>query len=162
MHLNSEWLSLLPTILAEVLFVALFIVAAVRSRGVARILLSIWIVTSTVGAILSILAPYLFGSLGITGPSFVLWLLGMLNAVLLGLVLIIGRPGYRGEDDRRSYRASPILPLATPETPARLTERKPRYHHWTAGLYPELTQRTLRHFGRADGMLPGVRSAICG
>ena len=85
MHLNSEWLSLLPTILAEVLFVALFIVAAVRSRGVARILLSIWIVTSTVGAILSILAPYLFGRLGITGPSFVLWLLGMLNAVLLGL-----------------------------------------------------------------------------
>lgn len=117
MHLNTEWLNLLPTILAEVLFVALFIVAAVRSRGVARILLSIWIVTSTVGAILSILAPYLFGSLGYAGPSFVLGLLGMLNAVLLGLVLIIGRPGYRGEDDRRSYPGQPYPPAGYPGNP---------------------------------------------
>lgn len=117
MHLNTEWLNLLPTILAEVLFVALFVVAIVRSRGVARVLLAIWTLTSTVGKFLGIFAPQLFASLGYLGPSFVLGLLGMVNAVLLGLVLIIGRPGYRGEDDRRSYPGQPYPPAGYPGNP---------------------------------------------
>ena len=46
-----------------------------------------------------------------------LGLLGMVNAVLLGLVLIIGRPGYRGEDDRRSYPGQPYPPAGYPGNP---------------------------------------------
>lgn len=73
---------------------ALFVVGVVRSRGVARILLGVWLGLSAVSLVLSVATPALFGALGPSGFGLVSGIVNLAASALLGVALIIGRPGY--------------------------------------------------------------------
>lgn len=85
-------LSLIPTLLLAVLFVF----GVVRSGGVPRILLAIWVLLSTVTSVLNIVGAALAWHMSYPGFGAAVSVTGFVSSILLAVALIIGRPGYRG------------------------------------------------------------------
>lgn len=108
--------SYLPTLLMQLVFLALYIVGVVRSRGVARILLAVWVAVTAISTVLStVLLPVITEAVGFPGYGLIFGIISALGSILLGVALIIGRPGYRGEDDRPVYgQPGPYPPQGGP------------------------------------------------
>jgi len=91
-------IQVLTFLLPSVVSLALFVVGVVLSRGVARILLAAWVAIQAVSVAVTLLAPNLVDALGIAGWGVLNALITFGGSLLLGVALIVGRPGYRGED----------------------------------------------------------------
>lgn len=89
-------LQLFTFVIPSVISLGLFIAGVVLSRGVARVLLAAWVVIQAVSIVVTLLAPNLIDTLGIAGWGLLNALITFGGSLLLGLALIIGRPGYRG------------------------------------------------------------------
>ncbi|AQP48593.1 hypothetical protein BW730_14880 [Tessaracoccus aquimaris] len=105
---------LLLFLVPQVAMLALYIVGVIRSAGVARILLAIWVVIHFASTLFIVFVP---GPLHPTDTVYILLNsgLGAVGSILLALALILGRPGYRG-DPQPGY-ASPGYPPAAGPNP---------------------------------------------
>ena len=125
---------LLPTLIFQSVFFALYIVGVVRSRGPARILLAAWVVVSAITFVLNFfVVPMLFNSMGAVSTSVLLSLVNAVGSILLGVALIIGRPGYRGEAVQPTgggFMAQPPHPMANPGA-------QPYYNPQTGSVPPQ-------------------------
>ena len=93
----------------QVVYLALFVVGVIRSRGIARILLAVWVVVSAISTVINIVAPQLVDGIGISGFGIISFGVNFIGTVLLAIALILGRPGYHGEDDRPRYPGAPTV-----------------------------------------------------
>lgn len=100
-------------VIMQVLFIALFILGVVRSRGVARILLAIWVAISVLGTVLTVLAPGIVDRMGVQAYALIAGTVNLIGSALLGVALIIGRPGHRPLENQ-GYQAQ----LRYPTNPA--------------------------------------------
>lgn len=80
----------------QLILLALYIVGVVRSRGAARVLLAVWVALTAGGIVLSIMLEQLIVSLSVSGYSLLVGIVNFVGSAVLGVALIIGRPGYRG------------------------------------------------------------------
>ena len=99
-------------VILQVFFIALFIVGVVRSRGVARILLAVWVAISVIGTVLTLLAPGFIQRMGVQAYGLIAGTVNLIGSALLGVALIIGRPGHRplenqGYQSHLRYPANP-------------------------------------------------------
>ena len=103
---------LLLFLVPQVAMLALYVVGVIRSAGVARILLAIWVVIHFVSTLLFVFLP---GAMHPTHTVYILLTtgLGSIGSILLALALILGRPGYRG-DPQPGYGSPGYPPAAGP------------------------------------------------
>ena len=85
-------------LITSAITLSLFIVGVVLSRGPARVLLAAWVVVHALSIGLTVVAPQLVGAVGIGAWSLTNALIGFGGSLLLGIALIVGRPGHRGDE----------------------------------------------------------------
>lgn len=91
---GPSFASVLPLLVFQLPCLALYVVGVVRSRGVARILLAIWLGLSFVALALTLAMGSLVAGLGLSGFALLTGAVNLIGSLLLGIALIIGRPGY--------------------------------------------------------------------
>lgn len=94
-------------LILQVLMVALYVVAVVRSRGVARILLAIWAALSLVMVVLSVISAPIVNAIGVSMFSLLFTGLNFVGSVLLGVAILLGRPGVYQPDATQYFYAGP-------------------------------------------------------
>lgn len=76
----------------------LFFVAVVRSRGIARVLLTCWVALSILTTVMTVFfAQVISDALGFLAFATLMAGVTGIGSILLGVTLVIGRPGYRTE-----------------------------------------------------------------
>lgn len=100
-------LSNLPAMILPLFILALLVIGVVRSGGLPRILLAIAAGFSLIQILLIPFLPMLFESLGAPIVSLFQAVPRLAEGVLLGVALIIGRPGYLPSNAHPTYPGQP-------------------------------------------------------
>ncbi|SHI44486.1 hypothetical protein SAMN02745244_00361 [Tessaracoccus bendigoensis DSM 12906] len=130
-------LELIPLLATQLILLALYIVGVVRSRGAARVLLAVWVGLTAGGIVLSVMLEQLIVSLSISGYSLLVGIVNFVGSAVLGVALIIGRPGYRGGLTHQQ----PTWTAPPPNQHGGTPQNQPQYHPQQQYQQPQYQQQ---------------------